>query len=66
MLLGNKSPLRRSRFPAWGHHFQEGDDCWIEMNISFASEIMLKEVVIHMHGNYLIGMFLADSAFSLT
>uniref|UniRef100_A0A7M5TZX2 UBC core domain-containing protein n=2 Tax=Clytia hemisphaerica TaxID=252671 RepID=A0A7M5TZX2_9CNID len=55
VLLGNKSPLRRSRFPAWGHHFQDGDDCWITLVITFQEEVMLKEIVIHMHGNYLVG-----------
>ena len=63
VLLGNKSPLRRSRFPAWGHHFQDGDDCWISLIISFPFEVMLKEVVIHMHGNYLIGKLLLSVVF---
>ena len=55
MLLGNKSPLRRTRFPAWSHPFQDTDDNWISVDIQFPFEIMLKEIVIHMHASYVIG-----------
>ena len=55
----NKSPLRRVRFAAWGHHFTESDEAWIDLDISLPFEIMLKEVVIHMHSASLIGKFVS-------
>ena len=54
VLLVNKNPLRRVRFAGWGHHFAESDDSWIDLNITLPFEVMLKEVIIHMHSASLI------------
>ncbi|XP_065681736.1 uncharacterized protein LOC100214758 isoform X1 [Hydra vulgaris] len=55
VLLVDKSPLRRSRFAAYGHQFQESDDTWFQLHITFPVHILLKEIKIHMHPSCLQG-----------